>query len=56
MLFKKGFVLKKKVLVHASQKFPDIADRGFVFGPGSETYLNKLQLPLLRFFNNLEIF
>lgn len=27
-----------KVLVHASQKFPDISDRGFVLGPGTETF------------------
>ncbi|KAI9565143.1 putative amiloride-sensitive sodium channel [Daphnia sinensis] len=28
-----------KVLVHTSEEFPDVADRGFVLGPGSETFV-----------------
>ncbi|KAI9552640.1 putative amiloride-sensitive sodium channel [Daphnia sinensis] len=28
-----------KVLVHTSEEFPDVADRGFVVGPGSETFV-----------------
>lgn len=28
-----------KILVHAPEEFPDVADRGFVIGPGTETFV-----------------
>ncbi|XP_046649315.1 pickpocket protein 28-like isoform X2 [Daphnia pulicaria] len=28
-----------KVLIHTSEEFPDVADRGFVLGPGTETFV-----------------
>ena len=35
--FKPGLIFGKQVLIHTSEEFPDVADRGFVLGPGSET-------------------
>lgn len=29
----------KQVLIHTSEEFPDVADRGFVLGPGTETFV-----------------
>jgi hypothetical protein len=30
---------EKQVLIHTSEEFPDVADRGFVLGPGTETFV-----------------
>lgn len=40
--FKMCFVIifltsRIQILVHAPEEFPDVADRGFVIGPGTET-------------------